>query len=40
MTQLEKDMAELADEVVTKKDIVAAFKNLGEVIERGYNGKR
>lgn len=31
MTQLEKDMAELADEVVTKKDIIAAFKIMGEV---------
>lgn len=31
MTQLEKDIEELVDEVVTKKDIMAAFKIMGEV---------
>lgn len=32
MTPLEKDMSELYDEVVTKRDIKAAFKIAGEVV--------
>lgn len=39
MIQLDKDMAELVDEVVAKNDIVAAIKNFGKVIGKGYKGK-
>ena len=31
MTQLEKDIKELADEVVTKKDLLAGLKIVGEI---------